>query len=71
MTFEMHYGALWDIKEQLETQGVELNSSDLQIADKAHFALNYLHIHSFITETDYTRGTTKLHKWILKRIQKK
>lgn len=71
MPFEMHYGALWDIKEQLEEQGLELILPDLDYANTAHDALNWLYIQGFITAKEYNRGIEKLHRWIRQRIQKK
>ena len=59
----MMYGALHDIEQQCNEQGYTLGDKK-DLIDKLHFGLNICHIHSVLTDGEYSKALSRLNKLV-------
>lgn len=62
------YNVFETIEEQLKVQGYKCK--DIQIYEKAKDSILYLWFHDFLTDVECDKSINKLHKKILKNIEK-
>ena len=65
---EIHYNAFETIEEQLKEQGYLCN--DIKLYEKAKDSILFLWFHNFITDVEYDKVINKLHKKIIKKVEK-
>lgn len=65
---EIHYNAFETIEEQLKEQGYLCK--DIKLYEKAKDSILYLWFHSFLTDKEYGKAINKLHKEIIKNVEK-
>lgn len=59
----MKYGALCKIEPQCNEAGYTLGEK-AELMEQLHFSLNLLHIHSVITDSEWSKGIERLNKMI-------
>ena len=65
---EIYYNAFETIEEQLKEQGY--SCKDIKLYEKAKDSILYLWFHSFLTDKEHDKAIDKLHKQIIKNIEK-
>ena len=65
---EMHYNAFETIQEQLKEQGYLCK--DIEIYEKAKDSMLFLWFHNFLTDGEHDKAIKKLHKKIIKNVEK-
>lgn len=64
----IYYNVYETIEEQLKAQGYKCK--DIQIYEKAKDSIQYLWFHNFLTDVEHDKLINKLHKTILKNVEK-
>ena len=64
----IHYNAFETIEEQLKEQGY--SCKDIKLYEKAKDSILFLWFHSFLTDAEHGKAINKLHKEIIKNIEK-
>ena len=64
----IYYNAFETIEEQLKKQGY--SCKDVEIYEKTKDSIMYLWIHGYLTETEWNKLLNKLHKKIIKNVEK-
>lgn len=65
---EIHYNAFETIEGQLKEQGYLCK--DIKLCEKAKDSILFLWFHNFITDVEKDKVINKLHKKIIKNVEK-